>query len=120
MRIFGLVLFLGILASSTFAESPSNLGSVRVLRQAPVPPAPADTPNTPSPTKGTFKELQDKYNLADPVSEDYPIIFNILLFVGVSLTLAVIAISVATATMDPGRDSLIYRVTSGQKMKKDN
>jgi len=59
-------------------------------------------------------------NLAEDVSEDYPIIFNILLFIGISLTLALIAICVAIATMDPGRDSLIYRVTSAQRFKKDN
>jgi len=59
-------------------------------------------------------------NLADDVSEDYPVIFNIILFLAITLILALIAISVALATMDPGRDSLIYRVTSAQRFKKDN
>jgi len=59
-------------------------------------------------------------NLADDVSEDYPVIFNIILFLAITLILALIAISVALATMDPGRDSLIYRVTSAQRFKKEN
>ncbi|CAL8074049.1 unnamed protein product [Orchesella dallaii] len=74
----------------------------RRTRQAP-PPAP-----------------KNPMNLAEDVSEDYPVIFNILLFIGISLTLALIAICVAIASMDPGRDSLIYRVTSAQRFKKDN
>jgi hypothetical protein len=32
------------------------------------------------------------YNLADPVSEDYPVVFNMILFISVSLILALIAI----------------------------
>jgi len=69
------------------------------------------TPPTPS---------KNPMNLADDVDEDYPIIFNIILFISITLLLALIAISVAIATMDPGRDSLIYRVTSAQRFKKDN
>jgi len=66
------------------------------------------------------KPNKNPMNLAEDVSEDYPIVFNIILFIGITLTLALIAISVAIATMDPGRDSLIYRVTSAQRFKKDN
>jgi len=76
----------------------------RVERQAPPPP------------KLTAEDL----NLADDVSEDYPVVFNIILFLAITLILALIAISVAISTMDPGRDSLIYRVTSAQRFKKDN
>lgn len=71
---------------------------------------------TAAPSTPTAEEL----NLADDVSEDYPVIFNIILFLAITLILALIAISVALATMDPGRDSLIYRVTSAQRFKKDN
>jgi len=78
----------------------------RVVRQAEPAPSP----------KLTAEEL----NLADDVSEDYPVVFNIILFLAITLILALIAISVAISTMDPGRDSLIYRVTSAQRFKKDN
>jgi len=59
-------------------------------------------------------------NLGEDYDEDYPIIFNILLWLGVSLFIATLAIATAIASMDPGRDSLIYRVTSAQRFKKDN
>ncbi|XP_026282038.2 ATPase H(+)-transporting accessory protein 2 [Frankliniella occidentalis] len=52
-------------------------------------------------------------------SDDYPVIFNIILWFSVVLIFALIAISVAIADMDPGRDSIIYRMTS-TRMKKDN
>lgn len=52
-------------------------------------------------------------------SEDYPAIFNIILWLSIVLFIAVLATSVAMATMDPGRDSIIYRMTT-MRMKKDN
>ncbi|KAK3867807.1 hypothetical protein Pcinc_026760 [Petrolisthes cinctipes] len=52
-------------------------------------------------------------------SEDYPAIFNIILWLSITLFLAVLATSIAMATMDPGRDSIIYRMTT-MRMKKDN
>jgi len=58
-------------------------------------------------------------NLAPEFSADYPVVFNIVLFLGIALALAVLAVSAAMATMDPGRDSIIYRMTS-TRMKKDN
>lgn len=61
-------------------------------------------------------------DFADPpaeYSEDYPVIFNIILWFSVVLVFALIAITVAIADMDPGRDSIIYRMTS-TRMKKDN
>ncbi|XP_031634533.1 ATPase H(+)-transporting accessory protein 2 [Contarinia nasturtii] len=58
-------------------------------------------------------------NLADSYSEDYPVIFNIILWFGVLIAFSMLAICYAIATMDPGRDSIIYRMTS-TRMKKDN
>ncbi|XP_034256114.1 ATPase H(+)-transporting accessory protein 2 [Thrips palmi] len=55
----------------------------------------------------------------DAYSEDFPVIFNIILWFSIVLVFALIAISVAIADMDPGRDSIIYRMTS-TRMKKDN
>jgi len=78
------------------------------------------TPHHSRRTRQAPKVNKNPMNLADDVSEDYPIVFNMILFIALSLILALIAISVALATMDPGRDSLIYRVTSAQRFKKDN
>lgn len=58
-------------------------------------------------------------NLAPVYSSNYPVIFNILLWFGVVFAFALLAISMFIADMDPGRDSIIYRMTS-TRMKKDN
>ncbi|CAL4085033.1 unnamed protein product, partial [Meganyctiphanes norvegica] len=59
------------------------------------------------------------YNLAVEYSENYPAIFNIVLWGSIVLSLSILAISVSMATMDPGRDSIIYRMTN-PRMKKDS
>ncbi|KAG4067977.1 hypothetical protein HA402_010663 [Bradysia odoriphaga] len=61
----------------------------------------------------------DSLNLALSYSEDYPVIFNIILWFSVVLTFSLLAISYTIGYMDPGRDSIIYRMTS-TRMKKDN
>lgn len=58
-------------------------------------------------------------NLAKSYSANYPVIFNIFLWFGVVFVFSLLAIALATANMDPGRDSIIYRMTS-TRMKKDN
>ncbi|XP_055851843.1 ATPase H(+)-transporting accessory protein 2 [Episyrphus balteatus] len=58
-------------------------------------------------------------NLATYYNEDYPVIFNIILWFMVVLAFSVLAICYAIGSMDPGRDSIIYRMTS-TRMKKDN
>ncbi|KAF2362471.1 Renin receptor-like [Trinorchestia longiramus] len=57
-------------------------------------------------------------NLAKEYSEDYPVIFNIILFLSLVLIIALLGVSAAMAYMDPGRDSIIYRMTN-PRMKKD-
>jgi len=57
-------------------------------------------------------------NLGTFYSGDYPVIFNIILFLAIVLIIFVVAVSAAMATMDPGRDSIIYRMTN-PRMKKD-
>ncbi|XP_014475835.1 PREDICTED: renin receptor isoform X2 [Dinoponera quadriceps] len=52
-------------------------------------------------------------------SEDYPVIFNIILWFGVVFCFSLLVICIAIGDMDPGRDSIIYRMTSN-RMKKDN
>ncbi|XP_013117089.1 ATPase H(+)-transporting accessory protein 2 [Stomoxys calcitrans] len=59
------------------------------------------------------------YNLAEYYNEDYPVIFNIILWFMVVFGFALLAICYAIGSMDPGRDSIIYRMTS-TRMKKDN
>ncbi|XP_058463524.1 ATPase H(+)-transporting accessory protein 2 [Malaya genurostris] len=61
----------------------------------------------------------DDLNIAQKYDSNYPVIFNIVLWFSVILVFSLLAISIAIATMDPGRDSIIYRMTS-TRMKKDN
>lgn len=60
------------------------------------------------------KETNDKtkYNLASNYGKDYPVIFNMILWFGVIMTFSILAICMAIMNMDPGRDSIIYRMTS--------
>lgn len=66
-----------------------------------------------------YMSFQNPYNLAEYYSEDYPVIFNIILWFMVVFGFALLAICYAIGSMDPGRDSIIYRMTS-TRMKKDN
>ncbi|XP_022093857.1 renin receptor-like [Acanthaster planci] len=56
-------------------------------------------------------------NKATPYDETYPVIFNIVLWMGILLALAIYAVSYALWYLDPG-DTIIYRMTS-QRMKID-
>lgn len=58
-------------------------------------------------------------NLSKQYGSDYAAIFNIILWTSVFLIAAIISTAVFICTMDPGRDSIIYRMTT-QRMKKDN
>ncbi|KAK6485484.1 renin receptor-like [Huso huso] len=58
------------------------------------------------------------YNLAYKYNFDYAVIFNIILWMMIVLVLAVIAISYNLWNMDPGYDSIIYRMTN-QKIRVD-
>ncbi|XP_055380968.1 ATPase H(+)-transporting accessory protein 2 [Condylostylus longicornis] len=64
-------------------------------------------------------DFKKELNLAEYYKEDYPVIFNIILWFMVVFVFALLAISYVIGTMDPGRDSIIYRMTS-TRMKKDN
>ncbi|XP_055526366.1 ATPase H(+)-transporting accessory protein 2 [Wyeomyia smithii] len=66
----------------------------------------------------TPKETNE-YNFAQKYDSNYPVIFNIVLWFSVVIVFSLLAISIAIATMDPGRDSIIYRMTS-TRMKKEN
>ncbi|KAH8294025.1 hypothetical protein KR054_007479, partial [Drosophila jambulina] len=64
-------------------------------------------------------DASNPFNLATYYDDDYPIIFNIILWFMVVFGLSLLAICYAIAAMDPGRDSIIYRMTS-TRIKKDN
>ncbi|XP_034828432.1 ATPase H(+)-transporting accessory protein 2 isoform X2 [Maniola hyperantus] len=61
----------------------------------------------------------DKLLEEDNYTADYAAIFNIILWFSVVFAFALVAIVYAIMDMDPGRDSIIYRMTS-TRMKKDN
>uniref|UniRef100_A0A8C5UA29 Renin receptor n=1 Tax=Malurus cyaneus samueli TaxID=2593467 RepID=A0A8C5UA29_9PASS len=63
-------------------------------------------------------EKENPYNLAYPYNYDYSVIFNIILWMMIGLALAVIVISYNLWNMDPGYDSIIYRMTN-QKIRMD-
>jgi len=56
-------------------------------------------------------------NKAPPYDDDYPVVFNIILWMTLFLALAVYVISYGLWNLDPG-DTIIYRMTS-QRMKID-
>ncbi|XP_028655616.2 renin receptor [Erpetoichthys calabaricus] len=58
------------------------------------------------------------YNLAYSYNFEYSVIFNIILWIMIALALAVIVISYNLWNMDPGYDSIIYRMTN-QKIRMD-
>jgi renin receptor len=61
---------------------------------------------------------ENPLNLAPYFSEMYSAIFNICLWIMIGFGLAIFFISWGIWNMDPGRDSIIYRMTS-QRMKRD-
>lgn len=69
--------------------------------------------------RATVASDADKFNIAPSYDENYPVIFNIIFWFAVIMIFSLLAISLAIGNMDPGRDSIIYRMTS-TRMKKDN
>ncbi|KAG7256227.1 hypothetical protein CRUP_021870 [Coryphaenoides rupestris] len=58
------------------------------------------------------------YNLAYKYNFNYAVVFNIILWLMIALALAVIAAAYTLWNMDPGYDSIIYRMTN-QKIRMD-
>jgi renin receptor len=58
-------------------------------------------------------------NLAEFYSDQYPAMFNIIFWTSLILGVAVFSIAYSMWSMDPGLDTVIYRMTS-QRIKKDN
>nr|XP_032814178.1 renin receptor [Petromyzon marinus] len=63
-------------------------------------------------------DMQNPYNLAYRYNYNYAVVFNIVLWLMLAMALAIIAVSYGMWNMDPGRDSLIYRMTN-QRLKAD-
>ncbi|XP_021088887.1 renin receptor isoform X2 [Mesocricetus auratus] len=61
---------------------------------------------------------QSPYNLAYKYNFEYSVVFNLVLWIMIGLTLAVIITSYNIWNMDPGYDSIIYRMTN-QKIRMD-
>ncbi|XP_076298729.1 ATPase H(+)-transporting accessory protein 2 isoform X1 [Lasioglossum baleicum] len=72
--------------------------------------------NMNSNTQITGQEIK---NISKKYTQNYPIIFNIVLWFGIIFVFSLLAICITIGDMDPGRDSIIYRMTSN-RMKKDN
>ncbi|XP_036208593.1 dynein regulatory complex protein 9 isoform X1 [Myotis myotis] len=64
------------------------------------------------------KNPSSPYNLAYRYNFEYAVVFNMVLWVMISLALAVIITSYNIWNMDPGYDSIIYRMTN-QKIRVD-
>ncbi|XP_027986890.2 dynein regulatory complex protein 9 isoform X1 [Eptesicus fuscus] len=64
------------------------------------------------------KNPSSPYNLAYKYNFEYAVVFNMVLWVTISLALAVIITSYSIWNMDPGYDSIIYRMTN-QKIRVD-
>uniref|UniRef100_A0A0M3IWC6 Col_cuticle_N domain-containing protein n=1 Tax=Ascaris lumbricoides TaxID=6252 RepID=A0A0M3IWC6_ASCLU len=62
--------------------------------------------------------LSIKYDKLQFTSSDYPAIFAIFAGIIIILSIAVLFIAVGIWNMDPGKDSIIYRMTT-TRMKKD-
>lgn len=58
------------------------------------------------------------YNLAYKYNFHYAVVFNIVLWLMIALALAVIVVGYNLWNMDPGYDSIIYRMTN-QKIRMD-
>lgn len=63
-------------------------------------------------------ESDNKYNLADLASANYPVVFNIIFWFSIIMVFALIAISLALGNVED-KDSIIYRMT-GARGKKEN
>ena len=57
-------------------------------------------------------------NVSESYDPNYDVMFNIILWMMVVLTVTIIMVSYGMWNMDPGTDSIIYRMTS-QRLKRD-
>ncbi|KOB77302.1 Renin receptor [Operophtera brumata] len=71
------------------------------------------------PARSKIRRLINFFEAGQAYSSDYAVIFNIMLWFTLAFAFSLVAIVYALADMDPGRDSIIYRMTT-TRIKKDN
>lgn len=64
------------------------------------------------------KSSVNPLNLSKDYDEDYPSVFNIILWFMIIMAIVLFAVCYGMWNMDPGRDSIIYRMTT-TRLKKD-
>ncbi|XP_078694373.1 renin receptor-like [Branchiostoma floridae x Branchiostoma belcheri] len=102
-----------------FSKSVAELYSGDVVVEALTLSTP--TSGVQRPRRSLLQQGQDlPGNLAPHVKPDYPVIFNMSLWLGVLLLLAVYSVAYNLLYMEPGRDSIIYRMTSGRMKTEDD
>ncbi|XP_052784830.1 renin receptor-like [Mya arenaria] len=80
---------------------------VRALQQA----------TTPKPAVPIIRN-ETNSKVAPDYDENYPVMFNIVLWLMIFLAVSMLAVSYGIWNIDPGRDSIIYRMTT-TRLKKD-
>uniref|UniRef100_A0A1I7UIH3 VWFA domain-containing protein n=1 Tax=Caenorhabditis tropicalis TaxID=1561998 RepID=A0A1I7UIH3_9PELO len=94
------------------AETPENISESREIPIHNIKKRAAAT------YKDAVEGARKGFQVTVPVSSDYPAIFAIFLGLVVILVIALIYIVVGMASIDPEKDSIIYRMTT-TRMKKD-
>lgn len=65
-----------------------------------------------------FQDSNININLSKDYDENYPAIFNIILWLMIVMFVVLFGVSYGMWNIDPGRDSIIYRMTT-TRLKKD-
>lgn len=99
--------------TSAASDSPSQSDKSLHNRKTRSLMAAGDEPAVP-----VVQDIAKDIGLAKMYSRDYPVMFNIILWFSIAMGLTIFFIAYGMWMMDPGKDSIIYRMTS-QRMKKD-
>ncbi|CAJ0583468.1 unnamed protein product, partial [Mesorhabditis spiculigera] len=109
VEVYGGQAVVEVIANSTPIQEKSSASAHNIVKRAV-----GDDPKE----KDPFTLLRQQYNVSVAVSSDYAAIFAIFAGISIFLALFVLYIAVGIWNMDPGRDSIIYRMTT-TRMKKD-
>lgn len=109
-------------AVTSIPEEENKSSQQPPTHQPPTHQPPTQKPPThQQPTQPPPKQRKNNikgYNRAPKYSPNYPVIFNIILWMSVVLVLSLLWISWSIWNMDPGKDSVIYRMTT-QRLKRE-
>uniref|UniRef100_A0AC34RHU8 NADH dehydrogenase subunit 6 n=1 Tax=Panagrolaimus sp. JU765 TaxID=591449 RepID=A0AC34RHU8_9BILA len=100
-----------VLISCALSESLTENESEQLVRNKRA----ADGKEGPDDGKSFYRKYLQVYKFT---SQDYPAMFLLTAGIVIVLTFAIVFIVVGLLTMDPGKDSIIYRMTT-TRMKKD-